>query len=536
MKNKGISLIVLVITIIVMIILAAAIIISLNNTGIISNANMAQTKTDDKQIREAIEVAKLNLNFEGNLNKDTLQNELQKSLGVDVEVIDNMDKSYTIKVKDMYYTLEEDETVVSGIYDMWDKTSTEPTQKTTNEIHIYKASELKWIQEEVEKGNTFEGYKIYLENNLDFGARENSGTTLDEKWKTAANKENKWIPIGKEKEKALKAEFDGKNHTIKGIYVEETTKYNGIFGCSSNTVCNLTIKNSYIEGAGYIGAIGGAIQDINAKVYNCHNINTTVILIDADYSINHMIGGIVGTCKNVSNCTNTGNIIAYGMDDTGAVSQIGGIAGVVNGEKIDNCINYGKIISNGALAGGIVGKTAKTVENCTNYGEVISNGMDSDNRSLCGGIAGAMTNTGYITNCANYANVTGVAGYVGGITGLTAVSTEEDTSTNKIEYCFNAGNVKGTNHVGGIAGCSGNFEEEIVKYCYSKGIVSGNTYVGSIIGYRHSNKATCEYLYYLNTLNLKAINNTDYEDKNVKSTTNNIKSFEEFKTWISQFK
>ena len=47
MKSKrGISLIVLVITIIVMIILAAAIILSLNNAGIIGNANKAVQETN----------------------------------------------------------------------------------------------------------------------------------------------------------------------------------------------------------------------------------------------------------------------------------------------------------------------------------------------------------------------------------------------------------------------------------------------------------------------------------------------------------
>ena len=43
-KKNGVSLIILVITIIVMIILAAAIIISLNNTGIIGEANKATIK------------------------------------------------------------------------------------------------------------------------------------------------------------------------------------------------------------------------------------------------------------------------------------------------------------------------------------------------------------------------------------------------------------------------------------------------------------------------------------------------------------
>ena len=55
-KKKGISLIVLVITIIVMIILAAAIILSLNNAGIIGNANKAVSETDYKNIQTAAQL------------------------------------------------------------------------------------------------------------------------------------------------------------------------------------------------------------------------------------------------------------------------------------------------------------------------------------------------------------------------------------------------------------------------------------------------------------------------------------------------
>ena len=57
MKRQGISLIVLVITIIVMIILAAAIIISLNNTGIIGNANKAVDETNEKTVQEIANLA-----------------------------------------------------------------------------------------------------------------------------------------------------------------------------------------------------------------------------------------------------------------------------------------------------------------------------------------------------------------------------------------------------------------------------------------------------------------------------------------------
>ena len=525
MKNKGISLIVLVITIIVMIILAAAIIISLNNTGIIGNANKAVRDTDNKQIREAIEVAKLNLNFEGSLSESTLKSELQKSLGEDVEVVKNEDNSYTIKVKDMEYTLEDDESIRQ--YDVWDKTSTDPTNGDSKEIHIYKASELKWLSEQVAAGRDFEGYTVYLENDLDFRARESEGDTIEAKWKTDSNKEYKWTPIGNEKEKPLKADFDGKNHIIKGIYVEETTKFNGIIGCSYGTVKNLTVKNSYVEGINYTGGIAGAVP--GEKIENCHNINTTVVLSDGD---NYMVGGIVSTCKNANNCTNTGNVIAYGKYTDGNLSRAGGIAGVITGEKIQNCINKGTVKAEGNTIGGIVGYTSKTVENCTNYGEVICNGKDTNERSLCGGIVGAMVKTAVVTNCANYGNVSSVASYTGGITGLMAI--QNDESSNKLEYCFNAGNIKGVNFVGGMAGGNGS-SQDTLRYCYNKGTITatGSQYVGSIIGY--NNSGTVQHLYYLSGLQYKAVRNTDYEDKNVTSTTKNINSFGEFKTWIAKF-
>jgi len=56
-KKKGISLIVLVITIIVMIILAAAIILSLNNAGIIGNANKAVNDSNIANIKSAADLA-----------------------------------------------------------------------------------------------------------------------------------------------------------------------------------------------------------------------------------------------------------------------------------------------------------------------------------------------------------------------------------------------------------------------------------------------------------------------------------------------
>ncbi len=72
MKNKGISLIVLVITIIVMIILATSIILSLNGSGVIDRANEGKFKNDLKVAQQELQSYKAERMLEGNFNEETL--------------------------------------------------------------------------------------------------------------------------------------------------------------------------------------------------------------------------------------------------------------------------------------------------------------------------------------------------------------------------------------------------------------------------------------------------------------------------------
>ena len=72
-QKNGISLIVLVITIIVMIILASTVVISLSNSGIISNARNAVSKMDKAQITQMAEM------FKGEYLADIAANNANKS-------------------------------------------------------------------------------------------------------------------------------------------------------------------------------------------------------------------------------------------------------------------------------------------------------------------------------------------------------------------------------------------------------------------------------------------------------------------------
>lgn len=100
MKNeKGISLIVLVITIIVMVILAGAVIITLENTNLIKHSKQATNKTNYAQELTRLEVIKNGI-LTDNLGKITLDEyvtELTNKGIVDGNVTDNADGSKTVK-------------------------------------------------------------------------------------------------------------------------------------------------------------------------------------------------------------------------------------------------------------------------------------------------------------------------------------------------------------------------------------------------------------------------------------------------------
>jgi len=103
-KKRGISLIVLVITIIVMIILAAAIILSLNNAGIIGNANKAVDETNIANVKSAADLVYADYLITG------IGDKTEEDLGT--EITQKLINNNTIKGNDYYIKVFEGETYV----------------------------------------------------------------------------------------------------------------------------------------------------------------------------------------------------------------------------------------------------------------------------------------------------------------------------------------------------------------------------------------------------------------------------------------
>ena len=164
-------------------------------------------------------------------------------------------------------------------------------------VTISTAEGLFYFAKKVNAGNNFAGKTVTLANNIDLN-------------------NEKWTPIGIYGTQAtwFKGTFDGQNHAVTGLKVEESRK-NGVGFFSK--VYTGTIKNLTVEGS--------------VSASNCN-----------------YVGGIVGHgYATITNCTFKGSV---GSADT---MQVGGIAGS-GGFTVTNCSVYADVTAE-CWAGGIVG-------------------------------------------------------------------------------------------------------------------------------------------------------------------------------------
>ena len=165
-------------------------------------------------------------------------------------------------------------------------------------VTISTAEGLFYFAKKVNAGNNFAGKTVTLANNIDLN-------------------NEKWTPIGTYDNSAthFKGTFDGQNHAVTGLKVEENNKYGaGFFGeVFTGTIKNLTVK--------------GSISTSNSNY----------------------VGGIVGHgYATITNCTFKGSV-----GSTNNTMQVGGIAGS-GGFTVTNCSVYADVTAE-CWAGGIVG-------------------------------------------------------------------------------------------------------------------------------------------------------------------------------------
>lgn len=208
--------------------------------------------------------------------------------------------------------------------------------------------------------------------------------------------------------------FDGGDHRISNLYVDNGKTCAGLFGIVEGTeefpavVEHVFVTNGYVKGSFSGGVVGGYSSGKSFVVSHCWN-GADIEGADA--------GGIVGGCADrVYNCYNLGNVTSTGNG--------GGIVGR-SANEISECYNEGNV-STVTFAGGILGgyntNIDVVVSNCYNTGSISSAGQvyPSIPGSFVGGIVGfIMKGVPEILNCYNVGTVSsaflppcGVAGFI----------------------------------------------------------------------------------------------------------------------------
>ena len=276
---------------------------------------------------------------------------------------------------------------------------------------IATAAQLKWFADEVNGGKP--ALNARLTDDIDLSS--------------VCSKRNPWTPIGDQaSNQDYRGTFDGQNHKITGLYLENTGAFNSVssyytalFGlCDGATVKNLSVYGEakaitrYV--AGIVGRACGVSTHRTTTIENCHNYVT-----------------LTGKATN---------------------NQIYGHAGVVATAQdavIRGCSNRAEITGYEGYTGGIVAVASHgetTVENCWNTGKIHLRGWQSKFRGV-GGIAGCLENTATVTNCYNTGNISfyyktqriaqaagGIVGYVGGTSGTHSIT---------LTGCYSMGEVSG---------------------------------------------------------------------------------------------
>lgn len=241
-----------------------------------------------------------------------------------------------------------------GQADVWDgSTTATPAGWSAGQtaINISSAAELAWVaktvNDDAQTGNTsgdkgFTGCTLTLTKDIDLNNK-------------------KWTPIGTS-DHPFKGSFDGKNHTISNLYVEEldNAANAGLFGLIDPSQ-NITIKNvgisigeSGVTGVMRAGGLIGGIftyGSFTVTISNCFVTGSLIksIATESEASAGGIIGNILGSTINISNCfTSVNTIIASTEYLAGGNSAAAGIVGKKESSTtltLTNCFSLCKNLS-----------------------------------------------------------------------------------------------------------------------------------------------------------------------------------------------
>lgn len=245
-----------------------------------------------------------------------------------------------------------------------------------------------------------------------------------------ASKLIEWTPIAFNGVYGYSGSFDGRDHTISGLYCPSGSDYAGVFGFVNRDINNLNVKDSYFRS---YSATGGICGYTSGSVRNC-NVSAVV---EGEGDCND-VGGVAGISYwDIYCCSFTGKVRGE--------EYVGGICGKSTG-TIRDCKNTGSVTGDKYVGGigGFLGAESSWDGTNRNF-----NAGDVQGRTVVGGVFGLLDFSTYLYNSYNSGKVTATESGAGGVIGSVV---SNDMSMAMIYNCFNIGKVYAPVYSGGFSG------------------------------------------------------------------------------------
>lgn len=232
-----------------------------------------------------------------------------------------------------------------------------------NEFYISSAEQLKGLSDLVNQENiTFDNCQIILDDDIDLNNIQ-------------------WTPIGLNNWHSFNGEFNGNNHIITNMMIENdkcSSNYIGLFGYASGTIKNVILYGKIILNdtntssftnigtlCGYANTITDCYCDVNIRIY-CKSLQ------------NQFVGGVASSVSNISRVMTTGEITTVNMGEfNGSLAGLVYHAGTIDQCSVYTTIRLGIWNDNTSIAG--------IADNCDKISNCIFNSMLQIHHNYGGG-------------------------------------------------------------------------------------------------------------------------------------------------------
>ena len=269
-----------------------------------------------------------------------------------------------------------------------------------------------------------------------------------------------WVPIGDDTNR-FTGKFDGNGFKIRNLYINRSgTNYQGLFGRTNGaTLTNIPLENVDVTGKSYTGGLVGR-ADNSTEISNSY--------ATGEVTGNSSTGGLVGYAYS-STPLSTRITNSYATGSVTGTSYTGGLVGQAYRSTITNSYATGEVTGKENYTGGLVGSANEsTITNSYATGEVTGEG------NYTGGLVGWVDSSTIIEDSYATSSVKGTGKYyTGGLVGRANSST--------ITNSYATGSVTGKDYTGGLVGAAHNSTK--ITNSYATGSVTGSDDTGGLVGY-----------------------------------------------------